>query len=109
MRPSKVETSEFAWVKRKILSKNNNTSRPSSSRKNSAKVSAVKATRARAGGLVLLALNQHAFFDNPRLFHFEPKVVAFARALADAAEDRVTAVLHGDVVDQLHQNNRLAH
>ena len=64
---------------------------------------------ARAGRLVHLAINQRGFVDNPRLFHFQPKIVAFARALADAAEDRVTAVLHGDVVDQLHQNNRLAH
>ena len=40
MRPRSAETSEPAWVKRKMLSMNNNTSLPSSSRKYSAAVSA---------------------------------------------------------------------
>ena len=46
--------------------------------------------------------------DDARLLHLEPEVVAFARALADAGEDRVAAVLHGDVVDQLHDEHGLA-
>ena len=38
----------------------------------------------------------------PDLLELEPEVVALARALADAGEHRDAAVLHGDVVDQLH-------
>ena len=63
---------------------------------------------ARAGRLVHLAINQRSLVDNARLFHFQPEIVAFAGALADAAEDRITAVFHGDVIDQLHENNGLA-
>ena len=44
----------------------------------------------------------------PRLLELEPEVVAFARAFADAAEHRHTAVLHGDVVDELHDDDGLA-
>src|SRR5205807_1270925 len=47
--------------------------------------------------------------DNSRLLHFKPEIVAFARALAHAREDRNTAVLHGDIVDQLLNNDGLAH
>ena len=37
------------------------------------------------------------------------QVVALARALADAGEDRVAAVLLGDVADELLDDDRLAH
>ena len=37
------------------------------------------------------------------------QVVALAGALADAGEDRVAAVLRGDVADQLLDDDRLAH
>ena len=36
------------------------------------------------------------------------KIVAFARTLAHAGEDGKTAVAFGDVVDQLHDDDRLA-
>src|SRR5258707_1127373 len=50
MRPSSAETSEPAWVKRKMLSMKRRTSLPSSSRKYSATVRPVRATRRRAPG-----------------------------------------------------------
>ena len=50
MRPSSVETSEPAWVNRKMLSTNSSTSRCFSSRKYSAIVSADSATRSRTPG-----------------------------------------------------------
>jgi hypothetical protein len=50
MRPSSAETSAPAWVKRKMLSTKNSTSWLSWSRKYSATVSPVSATRARAPG-----------------------------------------------------------
>ena len=50
MRPSSAETSEPAWVKRKMLSMKSSVSAPSSSRKYSATVSPVSATRRRAPG-----------------------------------------------------------
>ena len=46
--------------------------------------------------------------DHARLLELEPQVVALAGAFADAAEHRHTAVLHGDVVDQLHDDDGLA-
>ena len=54
MRPSSAETSEPAWVKRKMLSMNRSTSCPSSSRKYSAEVTPVRPTRRRdPGGSVI--------------------------------------------------------
>mmetsp|Transcript_39051 Transcript_39051/g.78084 ORF Transcript_39051/g.78084 Transcript_39051/m.78084 type:complete len:202 (-) Transcript_39051:297-902(-) len=50
MRPSRADTSAPAWVKRKMLSTKSSTSWPSTSRKYSATVRAVRATRARAPG-----------------------------------------------------------
>ncbi len=50
MRPSRVETSEPAWVKRKMLSMNSSTSCACSSRKYSAMVRAESATRRRVPG-----------------------------------------------------------
>jgi hypothetical protein len=50
MRPRSAETSEPAWVKRKMLSTKNSTSWPSSSRKYSATVRPERPTRARAPG-----------------------------------------------------------
>ena len=50
MRPSRVDTSEPAWVKRKMLSMNSSTSWPCTSRKYSAMVSADSPTRSRVPG-----------------------------------------------------------
>src|SRR2546422_3264282 len=50
MRPSKADTSEPAWVKRKMLSMKRSTSCPSSSRKYSATVRPDRPTRRRAPG-----------------------------------------------------------
>src|SRR5207244_5133533 len=46
--------------------------------------------------------------DNAALLELDPEVVAFARAFADTAEHRHAAVLHGDVVDELHDDDGLA-
>ena len=115
MRPSSADTSEPAWVKRKMLSTKNSTSWPSSSRKYSARVRPVSATRAAgARRLVHLAVNQRrlgalAFeVDNAGLDHLVIEVVALAGPLADTGEHRVAAVRLGDVVDQFHDENGLA-
>ena len=50
MRPSRVETSEPAWTKRKMLSTNSNTSWFCTSRKYSAMVRAARPTRRRTPG-----------------------------------------------------------
>ena len=110
MRPSSADTSEPAWVKRKMLSMKSSTSRPSSSRKYSAIVSAGQGdAQARAGRLVHLA-EDHARSCRctPDSLHLEPEVVALAGALAHAGEDGVAAVLGGDVADQLLDDDRLA-
>ena len=110
MRPSSADTSEPACVKRKMLSMKSSTSLPSASRKYSATVSADEAdAQAGARRLRHLAVDQRGArlggvldVDDAALLEFEPEVVAFARALADAGEHRHAAVLHRDVVDQLH-------
>ena len=63
----------------------------------------------RARRLVHLAEDQRRLVDDARLLHLEPEVVALARALAHAAEDREAAVLRGDVVDELLDDDGLAH
>src|SRR5208282_876608 len=50
-----------------------------------------------------------AGLDHARLRHFQPEVVTLARALADAGEHGEAAVIFGDVVDQLHDDDGLAH
>ena len=69
----------------------------------------------RSGRLGHLAVDQGALgfgvivrIDDARFLHFEPQVVAFAGALAHAGEHRNAAVLLGDVVDQLHDDDGLA-
>ena len=93
-----------------------NTSRCSSSRKYSATVKPVKATRkSSAGRFRHLPIDQRAtrFFriarnHDARLLHFEPQVVPFARALAHTRENRNAAMLHGDVVNQFLNQHRFA-
>ena len=86
------------------------TSLPSSSRKYSATVTPDRRDAgARARRLVHLAVNQRGLRQNARFLEFAIKVVALARALADAGEHRHAAVLLGDVVDQLHDGDGLAH
>ncbi len=69
-----------------------------------------------AGWFVHLAVNEGDFrfreivlLDDVGLGHFVVKIVALARPLADAGEDRHTAVQFGNVVDQLHDDDGLAH
>ena len=71
--------------------------------------------RAGARRLVHLTVNQGrlgALFielDDAGFDHLMVKVVAFAGPLADTGEDRVAAMGLGDVVDQFHDQDRLAH
>ena len=58
--------------------------------------------------LVHLAVDECRLVDDARLSHLAPEVVALTGALADAGEDGVTAVLRRDVVDELHDEDRLA-
>ena len=107
-------------MKRKMLSTKNSTSWPWS-RKYSATVRPERPTRARAPGGSFIwpytsahlepAVEPLFFFGSlltPELDHLVIEVVALARALADAGEHRIAAVRLGDVVDQLHDQHRLA-
>ena len=68
-----------------------------------------------AGRLVHLAEDHGRLRDDRAVgladlgfLHFQPEVVAFAGALADAGEHRVAAVLAGDAGDQLGEDDGLA-
>src|SRR5579864_5738779 len=100
MRPSSAETSEPACVNRKMLSMNSRVSAPSASRKYSATVNRQRYSQARSWRLRHLAVNQGglrlrrlARLDHARLRHFQPQVVAFARALSHAGKHGIAAVL----------------
>ena len=108
MRPSSAETSEPACTKRKMLSMNSSTSWPCLAEVLRHRQAGQRDAHARAGRLVHLAEDEHRLVDDARLLHLEPEVVALARALADAAEGRQAAVLLGEVVDQLLDEDRLA-
>src|SRR6266481_6392023 len=69
----------------------------------------------RAGWLGHLAVYERsprflriARYNHAAFRHFQPQVVAFASALAHAREHGNAAVLHRDVVNQLHDENGLA-
>ena len=69
----------------------------------------------RAGRLGHLSVDQRAtrllriaWRDDASLGHFKPKVVALASAFADAGKYREATVLHGDVVNQLKNQNCFA-
>ena len=69
-----------------------------------------------ARGLVHLAVDQRhlglaqiLLVDDAGFRHFMVKVIALAGALAHPGEHRVAAVRLGDVVDQLENDDRLAH
>ena len=64
--------------------------------------------QAGARRLVHLAVDEGDLVDHARLGHLDQQVGAFARALADAREDRDAAVFPGEVVDQLLDEHRLA-
>ena len=88
---------------------------PSSSRKYSAAVRAVRPTRARTRRLVHLAIDEGGLVEHRRAVcelrvrHLVPEVIALASALADSAEHRVAAVLLRDVVDEFEDDDGLAH
>ncbi len=56
---------------------------------------------ASARHFVHLSEHERGLIQNAGVLHFVIQVVTLAHALADTGEDRVTAVLSGDVVDQL--------
>ena len=69
----------------------------------------------RAGRLGHLSVDQRAtrLFriarrDDASFGHFKPKVVAFASAFTDAGKYREATMLHGDVVNQLKNQNCFA-
>ena len=59
-----------------------------------------------AGRFVHLAEDERGLVDNAALVHLVPEVVALAAALAHAGEDRIAAVLDGDVVDEFLNEHR---
>ena len=100
-----------------MLSMKSSTSWFRSSRKYSVIARPASATRRRAPGrLVHLAVDQRdlrraevVLVDDARRRHLVIEVVPLARALADAREHRHAAVELRDVVDQLHDDDGLAH
>src|SRR3990172_12693675 len=88
---------------------NRRTSWPSWSRKYSAIDACEAHAGAHAGRFVHLAENEHRLVDDAGPAHVAPQVVPFAGAFAHAGEHGEAAVLGGDVTDQLHDHNGLAH
>ena len=71
-------------------------------------------TGAGTWGLVHLAIHKGGLgpglinLDHTSLNHLVVEVIALAGALADTGEHGVTSVVHGDVVDELHDEHSLA-
>src|SRR5262249_42207050 len=64
--------------------------------------------QSRAWRLRHLAEDKRRLLDDARFLHLVPEIVAFAGPLPHPGEHRDTAVLFGDVVDQLHDQHGLA-
>src|SRR5690625_7229097 len=109
MRPSRVETSEPAWVKRKMLSMNSSTSWFCTSRKYSAMVSADRATRTGAWRFVHLAEDQGGVLEHSCFVHLHDEVVALTGTLAHTGEHRGARVVVRDAEDHLLDEHCLAH
>jgi peptide chain release factor 1 len=93
-----------------MLSMNTSTSARSTSRKYSATVRPGEPdAEARPRRLVHLAVDERHLVEDPGLLELQVQVVPLARALAHAAEHALPAVPLGDVVDQLLDDDRLAH
>ena len=91
-----------------MLSMNSRISIPWS-RKLSAMLRALKATRARTpGGSFIWPKTRAVLSRTPASSHIVPQVVAFAAALSHATENRIAAMLVGDIADQLVDDHRLA-
>jgi hypothetical protein len=95
---------------------NSSTSWCFSSRKNSVIASPASATRRRAPRLVHLSVDERdlrgaevCLVDDARLRHLVVQVVALARPFTNAGENRNASVELGNVVDQLHDHDGLAH
>ena len=102
------ETSEPAWMNRKMLSMSSSTSRCSLSRKYSAMVSAVCPTRKRLPGSSFIWPKTITMLGStPGRLHLAIQLFALAAALADAAEQADTVVMSDHVVDHLGQQNGL--
>src|SRR5687768_4897163 len=106
MRPSSVETSEPAWVNRKMLSMNSSTSWLATSRKYSAMVSGQTHPHPDAGRLVHLPEHQRGVLDHARLGHLRDQVVALAGALAHAGEHRSATEVLRHAGDHLLDEHR---
>ena len=99
-----------AWMKRKMLSMSSSTSRCSSSRKYSAIVSAAwPDAEPAARRLVHLAEHHHHVRQHAGFLHVAVKLLAFAAAFADAAENAHALLVPDHVVDHLGEQHRLAH
>ena len=62
----------------------------------------------RSGRLVHLTVDEGCLGENSGLLHFVIEVVALAGTLANAGKDGKSAVLGGDIVDKLHDENGLS-
>ena len=63
----------------------------------------------RSRGLVHLAEDQGGLVDHPRFMHLPEERVAFPGTLPHPGEHRVARVLLGDVADEFHDDDGLAH
>ena len=109
MRPSSVDTSEPAWVKRKTLSTKSSTSWRCTSRKYSAIVSADSATRRRTpGGSSIWPKTSAVFSRTPDSFiSSQRSLPSRVRSPTPANTDDATVLL-GDAVDHLLDDDGLA-
>ncbi len=72
-------------------------------------------TQTSSRGFVHLPIDQCCFglreivrVDNLRLLHFVPEIVPFTSPLTDAGEHGESAVVQGDVIDELHDDDGFA-
>src|ERR1041384_7312824 len=100
MRPRSADTSEPAWVKRKMLSMKKSTSFPSSSRKYSAMVTPVSPTRRRAPGGSFIFRFPQAGSEVSALLGRMPSAVGYQPTLSTemgALQERITTTRKGSI------------
>src|SRR5262249_41407009 len=63
----------------------------------------------RSRRFIHLSINKRSFINDSRFLHFHPEIIPFTCALTNSSKNRITAVVSGNIIDQLHDEDGFTH